>query len=138
MSAWRSIQPSSRCCWNVLIGTATAPIRVVASHAVTHSGQFANRTPTRVPLPTPDAMSARARRADARSASPYESASPPRTMNAFDPCSPVVWRSSCGIVGSKRGKGIPTIYAEGLASSILNWLDPFGASVASCGGRLAE
>ena len=47
---------------NVLMGTAMAPIRAVASHASTKSTPVGNSSPIRLPRPAPSASSPRARR----------------------------------------------------------------------------
>jgi len=61
--------------YNVLRGTAIAPIRDTASHQVTQSVPLAKNNPTRAPLPMPCASSQRARSPECRCASAYVSRS---------------------------------------------------------------
>ena len=67
-SAWRTAPASSGGRRNVLSSTAMPPMRVMASSAVTKSGPWGNRTPTRVPLPTPAFSSRLANRRECSSA----------------------------------------------------------------------
>ena len=105
MSAWRRSQPSSGAWKNVLIGTATAPMRVAARNATKKSGPLGASTPTRVPLTTPSASSVRASSAERASASAYvmRSMLPSAvvaTIRSLAPCSATSASSILGIVPS--------------------------------------
>ena len=69
MSALRSSVRSSALVENVLSGSATAPMRVAASHPITKAEPFGCSRPTWVPLPAPAASRPLASAADRAAAS---------------------------------------------------------------------
>src|SRR6185503_3126843 len=97
------VQRSSRALLYVLSITATAPMRVMENHPTTQSGLFGASRPTWLPLPTPEASSPFASRAERSSTSAYETRWSSSTRKVLSPNRSADERVSSPLVGRYGG-----------------------------------